>query len=44
MEPHKKFSNNSIDENNNAYILEKPKKSQFYHQSTPMIKKAKTKL
>lgn len=41
MEPHKKFSNNSIDENNNAYILEKPKKSQFYHQSTPMIKKQK---
>jgi hypothetical protein len=41
MEPQNRLSNNSIDGNNIGYILEKPKKSQFYHQSTPMIKKQK---
>jgi len=40
MEPHNRI-NSSIDGNNNGYIVEKPKKSQFYHQSTPMIKKQK---
>ena len=40
MEPHNRISN-SIDGNNIGYVLEKPKKSHFYHQSSPMIKKQK---
>ena len=38
MEPHNRFSINSIEGNNSGYNL---KKSQFYQQSVPMIKKQK---
>ena len=40
MEPRNRISS-SIEENNIGYILEKPKKTHFNHQSTPMIKKQK---